>query len=198
MKKPPIPYSATELAWVKCNSTLSAPELHAQFCQAFNRDDVSKDNIVSLRKRNGWKTGRTGHFEKGHVPSENARPKGPNKTSFKKGQRPHNHLEVGSKVLRDDGYLQMKIAEPNHWKLYHLHLWEKRNGAIPAGKIVSFIDGDKKNFKPGNFELINRKENIQINRLAGLSDAPEARQSVRLLGKLIVKTHEIQKSINTK
>lgn len=195
MKKPPIYYSATELAWVKNNCTLPAPELHAQFCNTFNRDDVSKDNIVSLRKRNGWKTGRTGHFEKGHVPSENARPKGPNKTSFKKGQRPHNHLEVGSKVLRDDGYLQIKTAEPNHWKLYHLFLWEKQNGAIPEGKILSFLGGNKTNCDLDNLELITRQESLQINRLSVISETPEIRHSIRLIGKIVARTNALQHKI---
>ena len=195
MKKRPIAYSTNELDWVKTHCSLSAPELHSQFCKTFNRDDVSKDNIVSLRKRNGWKTGRTGKFEKGHIPSPNAYPKGPNKGSFKKGSRPHNQLKVGAKVVRDDGYTQIKIAEPNHWRLYHLYLWEQKNGAIPEGQVVSFIDGDKENVELKNLELISRQENLQINRIPIVSDKPEIRESIRLIGKIVAKTNSISQKL---
>jgi hypothetical protein len=194
MKKKPIAYSQAELNWVKENCTLTAPNLHAQFCEKFNRDDVSKDNIVSLRKRNGWKTGRSGRFEKGNIPPPSARPKGPNKGSFKKGMRPHNHLPVGSKVTRSDGYIQIKTAEPNKWQLLHIMLWEKNNGPVPEGKVLSFIDDEKSNCKPENLELITRQESLQINRIDIPFSTPETRQTVKIMGKLIAKTHAILKA----
>ena len=38
-------------------------------------------------------------------------------TMFKKGNIPKNHREVGSERITVDGYVEIKVAEPNKWKL---------------------------------------------------------------------------------
>lgn len=45
------------------------------------------------------------------------------------------------------------------WELYHSHLWQQTNGAIPKGYCIWFIDGDTMNCKLENLECITRKEN---------------------------------------
>ena len=89
-----IPYSQEELATIKRNCTLPTQEQFQTFQELFNRPDVSFKNFNALRKRKGWLTGRTGRFKKGHIPSPNAKPKGPNTTSFKKGNSP----QIGSQL----------------------------------------------------------------------------------------------------
>lgn len=65
MKGRAIPYSQQEMQWLHDNHKLMISDYHQQFCDTFNRTDVSKVNLNSLRKRKGWRTGRTGHFHKG-------------------------------------------------------------------------------------------------------------------------------------
>jgi hypothetical protein len=49
-----IPYSATELAFLRRNCQRNRVELHAEFVQKFRRRDVAVDHIKNLLTRNGW------------------------------------------------------------------------------------------------------------------------------------------------
>jgi hypothetical protein len=195
MKGAAIVYSEIELSWLSDNRTLPITEYHAKFCQAFNRDDVSKVNLHSLRKRKGWKTGRTGRFEKGNIPHPDARPKGPNKTSFKKGSKPHNWKVVGSTRVSVDGYVEVKIQEPKTWVQLHTIIWSAEHGDIPESHCVVFIDGDKSNIRLENLELITRSEHLQINKLIGKYSLPDARECLRTLGKLTAKCSDIKRKV---
>src|SRR4051812_31988258 len=110
-------YTAAELAWIKDNRTLSRRELHAAFCETFNRTDISLDNIKALCTRKGWKTGRTGCFASGIVPANKGRkmPFNSNsaRTQFKKGQLPHNTKYLGHERISKDGYVEISIDETN-------------------------------------------------------------------------------------
>ncbi len=195
MKGQQIHYSKAELAFIKANSTLPRKELYRLFCIEFNRNDISQNNLSALCKRNDWLTGRTGCFEKGNIPSPLARPKGPNKTSFKKGNRPHNWRPVGS-TRCVDGYLEVKVAEPKTWEQKHVLVWEKENGKTPDGFCVVFIDSDKENIEPDNLELISRNENLQINRLRCFSEPKQIQPVVRTLGKLVAKIFDCQHGLD--
>lgn len=87
-------------------------------------------------------------------------------TRFKKGIVPHNsYNEPGKIVTRTDHkdrsgrkykWLCLKLGV---WVLYHKHLWEQKNGKVPAGHCLWFKDGDSMNCNLENLELITRKEN---------------------------------------
>ena len=101
--------------------------------------------IQGAIKRYNLKTGRTGHFRKGFIPW-NKGLKGfmsANKTSFKPGICPINHREVGSERITRDGYIEIKIAEPNKWDLKHRVIYEKHHGPIENGYAIIFLDGNK-------------------------------------------------------
>lgn len=171
MTRKTIHYTLEQLEFVKDNCTLVIAELHNSFCQKFGRTDVSKDNLNALRKRNGWKTGRTGRFEKGQARIPNSGAKGPNKTSFKKGQMPANTKPLYSERTRDDGFVEIKIPEPNpytkaktRYRLKHLWIWEKSKGAIPKNHVVTFKDGNNKNCDLSNLELLPCGVNGMIKR----------------------------------
>lgn len=173
MKGHSIPYSAAEMAWLEANRALVISEYHAAFCEAFGRDDVSAINLHSLRKRKGWKTGRTGCFPKGHDPHNKGIPCAPGKggrhpnarkTQFKKGRLPHNHHGAGhERVDSKDGYAIIIVDEVNPWTgaatrpmHKHRYLWEKVNGPIPDGHVLKCLDGNKMNCDPSNWEAIPR------------------------------------------
>lgn len=79
----------------------------------------TKAQIKNFYSRHKLNSGLTGHFKKGHVPANKGKKLSPEnykkveKTMFKKGDKPHNILPVGSVIMRSDGYLAKKIAEPN-------------------------------------------------------------------------------------
>jgi len=123
----------------------------------------------SCRLRRGGEVGKAFRFQKGQVP--------PNKgimgvvyqgcvaTQFKPGQRSANYKPVGStRICSKDGYVLIKMAEGLfQWKHLHRVVWERMNGPIPKGLLVSFIDGNKLNWKITNLMLITKKENVLRN-----------------------------------
>ena len=110
--------------------------------------NLSKTTIASTLKRNDFKSGRTGRFEKGNMPF-NKGTKGickANITSFKKGNIPHQYKPIGSTVIDVDGYTKVKIGDPNKWIYKHRMIFEDINGPISKGKVLIFTDGNKDNF----------------------------------------------------
>ena len=191
MKGHPINYSAEELVFIKANSTLPREELFVKFQEQFSRPEATKNNLASLCKRNGWLTGRTGHYKKGNIPHPLARPKGPNKTSFKKGQSPANCKPLYSERISKDGYIEVKVPEKNphtgaetHYRLKHRWLWESHHGPVPDGHILHFIDGNKQNCALENLEVIHRGVNAILNTRGHSSVPDELRPAVKSLAKL--------------
>jgi hypothetical protein len=198
-----ISYSAEEMAWLEANRTLSIGDYHSQFVGTFSRVDVSASNLHSLRKRKGWKTGRTGCFEKGQVPLNKGKacPPGkggrhPNarKTQFKKGALPHNTNYLGHERVSKDGYVEISVDERNphtgferRYVLKHKYLWEKANGPVPEGMFLKCLDGNRLNTDPSNWEMLPRAAQVYLGGFRGIdyeAASPEVRPAIIALAKL--------------
>jgi hypothetical protein len=194
-----IRFTAQERAWVKANCTLVIGELHRAFVVAFDRHDVNATNLNALRKRNGWRTGRTGHFAAGATPPNKGKkmPFNPNSaaTQFKKGQTPHNTKHVGHERVRaSDRYIEISVAETNphtgferRYVLKHKHLWEQRNGPVPKGMALKCLDGDRQNTSPENWEAVPRGLLPRLNGKSGRNyddAAPEIKPTIMAIAKL--------------
>lgn len=168
MRGKTIPYSATEMVWLETNRTMVIDDYHRAFCQAFDRADVDAGHLHALRKRKGWKTGRSGQFAPGQTPANKGKkmPYNANSaaTRFQKGQRPHTYRGPGhERIDSKDGYVILIVAETNPWtgaatRPVHKHkwLWEKVHGPVPEGMALKCRDGNKLNTDPSNWELIPR------------------------------------------
>jgi hypothetical protein len=212
MKGRAIPYSAAEMAWLEENRLLPIAEYHAGFVAAFARQDVSAVNLHSLRKRKGWKTGRTGYFEKGHETHNKGKPfptarDHPNcrKTQFRKGQEPHNTRYLGHERISVDGYVEISVAETNphtgynrRYVLKHVHLWEQANGPVPDGHCLKCVDSNKLNTDPSNWELIPRAALPHLNggrhkkRLAYDQAHPEVKPAIMAVAKIKARVRELR------
>lgn len=200
MKGRAIPYSAAEMAWLEGNRSLPIQDYTRGFCEAFDRD-VPARNLHALRKRKGWKTGRTGCFVKGGEPFNKGRacPPGtggrhPNarKTQFRKGGLPHNTKFAGHERVSKDGYVEISIEATNphtgyerRYVLKHLYLWEAVNGSVPEGMCLKCLDADKTNTAPSNWELIPRGVLARLNggrfkKRLGYDEAPAELKPVLL------------------
>lgn len=168
MKGRAIKYTEAQQVWLKAKRKLPIAEYHAGFCKRFRRDDVTAVHLHALRKRKGWKTGRTGQFKKGLVPHNKGKPhpaaRGGNcaKNQFKKGNLPHNTHYAGHERVSKDGYVEISVNEVNphtgferRYVLKHRWLWEKAHGPVPAGMCLK-CKGDRLNTDPSNWELIPR------------------------------------------
>lgn len=173
MKGRRILYSAREIAWLEANRGMVISDYHRAFTAAFDRADVTAGHLHALRKRRGWKTGRTGQFEKGGEPANKGKRCAPGKggnhpnarrTQFKSGGVPHTYRGAGhERIDGKDGYVVMIIDEQNPWTgaptrpvLKHRYLWEQANGPLPDGYCLKCLDGDKANTDLSNWEAIPR------------------------------------------
>ncbi|MBO3274164.1 HNH endonuclease [Pseudomonas sp. Milli4] len=181
-----------------------------QLVERFGRTDqkiYAKANKLGLRRseaflaspfagriRPGAELGKGTRFQKGHKTwnagiSYQAGGRAP-ATRFKPGQvngRAAQLLKpIGYERVTDDGILQRKIRDDGppqrRWKSVHMILWEEQHGPVPAGHMVAFRDGNRRNFAPENLVLISRAENMQRNSIHRYP--PELKDAIRAAGKL--------------
>lgn len=150
---------------------------HAETVDAFN--ERFPDNPMTISQshsfacNNKTRSCNNGKFEKGHK----AHNKGKKwddymsiesqiksrKTCFKNGHMMNKRRPVGSKRLTKDDYIEVKIAEPNKWKLMHIHIWEQHNGPVPKGNKIIFKDDNKYNFDINNLMMVTSAELLKLN-----------------------------------
>jgi hypothetical protein len=129
--------------------------------------DLKQTQIRSFIKNRKLNTGRTGKFEKGHVPANKGTKGiycGGKETQFKKGEKPHNYMPKGSERVKSDGYVYIKVAEPSKWRQKHLMVWEEHRGKIPARHRVIFGDGNKLNCCIDNLILVSMATLLELNK----------------------------------
>lgn len=128
---------------------------------------ISTGQVKSYIGNHHLNTGRTGRFRKGQEPPNKGKKgtcaAGCEKTWFKKGHVPANHRPVGSERVNKNGYVEIKVEEPNKWRMKHRVVWESVNGKIPKGCIIIFRDNDKTNTNINNLLLIKRSTNAILN-----------------------------------
>lgn len=144
-------------------------ELAARFNARFNTN-VTPSAMKSYKGTHKLLSGCPYRFKKGHVPANKGKKMPPEvyekvkTTMFKKGQIPANHRPVGSERINVDGYIEVKVREPNAWELKHRIVWEQVNGKVPDGYVVIMLDENKQNCELSNLKLIKRSELLAMNR----------------------------------
>lgn len=217
MKGKRIPYSDEELAWLEANCRMVIGDYHRAFCERFGRPDVSAANLHALRKRKGWRTGRTGQFTKGSaahnkgqkcLPGQGGRHPNAIRTQFKKGVRQgvaaKIYKPIGTERISKCGYLERKIHDgmplQSRWRAVHLIRWEEVNGPLPKGHALKCLDGNRLNTDPSNWEAVPR---ALLPRLAGAnrhrrlldydSAPPELKPTILAVAKLEHRAREVRR-----
>jgi len=133
--------------------------------------------------------GRKTRFQKGLVPANKGK-KMPAEiyektkhTFFKTGHTPANTRKIFSERVTKNGYVEIKIAEPNKWKLKHRLVWEQHNGKIPKGYNIQFKDGNSQNCDISNLYIISRSEQMNDNTI--LRYPENIRTAMRRINKII-------------
>lgn len=163
-------------------------ELADLFNQKFNTNITSR-TIKSYKANNKLNSGLTGKFRKGQTPHNKGK-KMPKEvyekvkhTMFAKGNVPPNHRPVGSERISKDGYIEVKVAEPNKWRLKQRVVYEEAKGKIPESCPIIFLDGNKRNFYIDNLRCITRSELLYLN-CNGLNNSNEITETGILMARL--------------
>lgn len=87
------------------------------------------------------------------------------KTMFQPGNTPANAQHDGAISIRDTNrrptvYLRLG---PRKWVNYARYTWEQAYGLIPAGHVITMIDGNSLNCAIENLQIISRKQNMARN-----------------------------------
>lgn len=190
-----IKYTLEQLDFVKSNCTLERKELTRLFNEKFETQ-LTVQCLSSLCKRNKWSTGRTGRFKKGSVPPNKGTKglTGANKTSFKKGQSPWNTKPIGyERIDNKDGYVHIKIAEPNIFALKHRHEWEKHYGPVPDNHVVAFKNQDKTDCRIENLILMSKAEMVRYAKSFHKLANPATNETCLLMAKVKTKAIQLKK-----
>lgn len=163
-------------------------ELADLFNQKFNTNVTSR-TIKSYKANNKLNSGLSGKFRKGQTPHNKGK-KMPKEvyekvkhTMFANGNVPPNHRPVGSERISKDGYIEVKVAEPNKWRLKQRVVYEEAKGKIPEGCTIIFLDGNKRNFDIDNLRCITRSELLYLN-CNGLNNSNEITETRILMARL--------------
>lgn len=172
-------------------ATTSNAELAAALGKK-NADRVmAKASLLGLKKSSEFLSeqsknkGQGGQFKKGLIPHNKGKKLSDStkaklaKTMFKSGNRPHNTLQVGAETQGKDGYVMVKIAEPNVWQYKHHVAYGE---PVPTGHKVIFLDGNKYNFERDNLQLVSNAELMNRNTMNRYP--PELVRLLKTLNKL--------------
>ncbi len=69
---------------------------------------------------------------------------------------------IGDEKIGDDGFIHVKVAEPNKWKRKHYILWEEAFGPVLKTHKLLFIDGRPGNCCLENLVMVPKKENWRL------------------------------------
>jgi hypothetical protein len=132
-----------------------------------------------------------GRFEKGQPAFNKGKKMTPEQykrcsgTMFRKGHSPQNHREVGSERINVDGYIEIKVEEPNKWRLKQRVMYEKyHNVKLTRNEAIVFLDGNKLNLAEDNLFCLTRAELVRYNQNKLRGEDSETGLGAALLAKL--------------
>ena len=168
-----VKYPEGVIAFIKdeCQG-LDSEETAAAVNRRFGSDTMTKDQVRAFRKNHKIPSGVNTRFKPGQV-NPNGLSKGQffpgcEKTWFKKGNRPHNEVKVGTQSRTTEGYQIIKVTEKGtqreRWEFMARHVYREHFGEIPDGYMVGFKDGNPDNMDPDNLFLLTNEENLEMNR----------------------------------
>ncbi len=133
--------------------------------------DVTDAQVKTLISNYHIVTGLDGRFKKGHVPANKGKHQPisgrMSETWFRKGQKSINSVPIGTVKERDDGYVWIKVQELHgrwNWMQLHKYIYELAHGDVPKGMLITFKDGNSRNFAIDNLVMLSMEQNVRMNK----------------------------------
>lgn len=160
--------------------------------------------IRTYKKNHNLVSGVVTRFSKGHIPANKGKKLNLSgdilvkikKGWFKKGQIPLNHKPVGSERVTVDGYIEVKVMEPNVWEFKHRVVWEAHYGEIPKDKMISFVNGNGTDCSIDNLIMIDKQINGMLNTRFKTKERPK--ELVDVVGDIVQIRNKIKELKNGK
>lgn len=167
---------------------------------------LNEGQIGNFKHKHNVKSGTHGGcFTKGHEPFNKGKKMPPETyakvqgTMFKKGQMPVNHKEVGTERINVDGYIEIKVKEPNKWRLKQRVVYEDLHQVkLTRSDVVIFLDGNKQNFDVNNLFKLTRAELARYCKDHLYTDNPDIARAAAQIAKIKVKTGELRNEAKTR
>lgn len=173
---------------------------NAELANLFNEKfgtDVTMTQIRSFKNNRNLKSGLDGRFKKGNIPFNKGKKgvcgKGCEATQFKKGHKPVNYKPVGSERINVYGYIEVKVADPNKWRLKQRVVWEEHYGEIPNGYSILFLDRNKQNLDINNLVLVSKKQLAFLNNNKLIKEDKELTKTGLIIADLLIKISDAEK-----
>lgn len=165
------PYTTEQIKWLEVNVKNTAfIELTRRFNEHFNENRSYKAikgtcaryrlangrDMRFAEGRGGWNKGKKMSYK-----SEESRRRAL-ATAFKKGDMPHNTLQIGDEK-QVDGYTYVKVRDDpkvkacKNWRPKHHVVYEQNYGPVGKDCIVVFLDNDRTNFDPDNLMMVHKR-----------------------------------------
>jgi hypothetical protein len=158
---------------------------------------ITKAQCKAWRTNHKFFGMQDGRYQKGHVPMNKGMrwddymssesQKKSRETCFKKRNIPKNRKPIGNILMREDGYLWIKIRDGRkngNWVQLHRYVWEKAYGPIPKKHKLVFLDRNTRNCSLENLMLVSESDLLIANKKYGMIDDPEINQAVLKTAKL--------------
>lgn len=113
---------------------------------------------------------------------------------FKKGNEPWNKKKIGSERIDINGYILIKVKEPNAWRLKHRIMYEKyHNVKLTSDDAVIFADQNKLNLEKDNLILISKSQLLKMNNEKLIFNNKELTKTGANIAELMMKVDERKK-----
>jgi hypothetical protein len=161
-----------------------------------NPEKIRRAGLMSCNHPNNV----AARFPKGNIPANKGKKMSPEQyakcagTMFKKGHICRNHRVVGSERVNVDGYIEIKVAEPNKWMLKHRVIWEQVYGKIPKGHNVQFKNHNPLDCRIENLYLISREEQMAKENSFYAKYPKELQEIIHLKGVVNRAIHKAQRN----
>lgn len=158
--------------------------------------DATPEKVSAACKRHGIPAGSNGRYAKANRPWNQglkgyAAGGASIATRFRRGNRPHTEVAVGSYKEDKDGYWYLKVSDDQppaqsrrNWVAVHRLTWIGVHGPVPRGHVVVLLDGDPDNcLDPSNVAAVTRNVLVRANAMGWTALCPdrEARRAALAL-----------------